>query len=182
MARRPRKMGSWLRLRAVSAIPSYTPGRWVDMAERYPCNVDERDRVAPRESYPSSRAGRSASIWGLRVHPGRRNRGGRSRPFAQRFPADHGEATYARRIRGTPKLLDLRTTHPDGRGARLTRILSLDHVPRADGGPLLGYQNLKPAHRLCNALRHVQKPGAKMLRRRDELLAQLRRKDGINSW
>lgn len=56
---------------------------------------------------------------------------------------------------------------------------SLDHVvPRADGGALLGYQNLKPAHRLCNALRHIQKPGAKMLRRRDELLAQLRRSLG----
>ncbi len=59
---------------------------------------------------------------------------------------------------------------------------SLDHVvPRADGGALLGYRNLKPAHRLCNALRHIREPGAKMLRRRDELLAQLRQRSALGA-
>ena len=39
---------------------------------------------------------------------------------------------------------------------------SIDHVvPKEDGGAILGFENLKPAHRLCNSMRDVPTRHAK---------------------
>ena len=55
---------------------------------------------------------------------------------------------------------------------------SIDHVvPKRDGGAILGFENLKPAHRLCNSMRDVPTPSPKILQWRQHLLARLRVKD-----
>ncbi len=52
---------------------------------------------------------------------------------------------------------------------------SIDHVvPRAQGGTHLGYENLRPAHRLCNAVRDMGHPSPKLLRSLDDMMHRLR--------
>lgn len=51
---------------------------------------------------------------------------------------------------------------------------SVDHVvPRSHGGSQLGYENVKPAHRLCNALRSLVAPSRRMIAKKDQMVGRL---------
>ena len=58
---------------------------------------------------------------------------------------------------------------------------SIDHVvPRSQGGTLMGYDNLRSAHRLCNAIRDLPKPSEKLLRHLIDMKCRLQSRSEFN--